>query len=179
MLVLTILVLPPSTSLELVTDGDLLILIRRMIDLRGGNTGSCYLGLKVMLMRVWLLTVVFVSLIVLVTMLLMRPADFGRGRVSPAVIDARRYLSGVCGRWYPVILDLHRFFITISRAVVNHDGYDGTAPDPMVWSGLFMLFVILLCFLGLLLFGLVSGLLVLLVLFVLMMLLSGLTLLVF
>ena len=37
-------------------------------------------------------------------------ADFGRRRVSPAVIDARRNLSGVCGRWYPLILDLHRFF---------------------------------------------------------------------
>ena len=37
-------------------------------------------------------------------------ADFGRRRVSPAVIDARRNLSGVCGRWYPVLLDLHRFF---------------------------------------------------------------------
>ena len=36
-------------------------------------------------------------------------ADFGRRRVSPAVIDARRNLSGVCGRWYPVILDFHRF----------------------------------------------------------------------
>ena len=36
--------------------------------------------------------------------------------------------------WYPVVLDLHRFFIAISRAVVNHDGRDGTAPDPLVWS---------------------------------------------
>ena len=61
-------------------------------------------------------------------------ADFGRRRVGPAVIDARRNLSGVCGRWYPVILDLHRFFIAISRAVVNHDGRGGTAPDPLVWS---------------------------------------------
>ena len=61
-------------------------------------------------------------------------ADFGRRRVSPAVIDARRNLSGICGRWYPVILDLHRIFIAISRAVVNHDGRDGTAPDPLVWS---------------------------------------------
>ena len=43
-------------------------------------------------------------------------------------------LSGICGRWYPVILDLHRFFVAISRAVVNHDGRDGTAPDPLVWS---------------------------------------------
>ena len=62
-------------------------------------------------------------------------ADFGRRRVGNLVIDARRNLSGVCGRWYPVILDLHSFyFIAISRAVVNHDGRDGTAPDPLVWS---------------------------------------------
>ena len=61
-------------------------------------------------------------------------ADFDRRRVGHAVIDARRNLSGVCGRWYPVILDLHRFFIAISRAVVNHVGHDGTAPDPLVWS---------------------------------------------
>ena len=52
-------------------------------------------------------------------------ADLGRRRVSPAVIDARRNLSGVCSRWYPVILDLHRFFIAISRTVVNHDGHVG------------------------------------------------------
>ena len=61
-------------------------------------------------------------------------ADFGRGMVGNSVIDARRNLSGVCGRWYPVFRDLHRFFIAISRAVVNHDGRDGTAPDPPVWS---------------------------------------------
>ena len=61
-------------------------------------------------------------------------AGFGRRRVAPAVIDARRNLSGVCGRWYPALLDLHRFFIAISRAVVNHDEFGGTAPDPMVWS---------------------------------------------
>ena len=61
-------------------------------------------------------------------------ADFGRRRVGPGVIDARRNLSGVCGRWYPVLLALHRFFIAISRTVVNHDDFGGTAPDPMVWS---------------------------------------------
>ena len=61
-------------------------------------------------------------------------ADFGRRRVGNAVIDARRNLSGGCNRWYPVVLDLHRFFIAISRAVVNHDGGIGTAPDPLVWS---------------------------------------------
>ena len=41
-------------------------------------------------------------------------AAFGRRRF----IDARCNLSGGRGRWYPV----HRFFIAISRAVVNHDG---------------------------------------------------------
>ena len=60
--------------------------------------------------------------------------DNGRRRVGDAVIDARRNLSGVCGRWYPVILDLHRFYIAISRAVVNHDGRSGIALDPLVWS---------------------------------------------
>ena len=61
-------------------------------------------------------------------------ADLGRRRVGPAVVDARRTLSGVCARWCPVIVDFHLFFIAISRAVVNHDGNDGTAPDPMVLS---------------------------------------------
>ena len=68
--------------------------------------------------------------------LLLRAARFTTGYVRlvcDAVINARRNLSGVCGRWYPVILDLHRFFIAISRAVVNHDGREGLAPDPMVW----------------------------------------------
>ena len=61
-------------------------------------------------------------------------ADFGRRSVGDPVIDARRDLSEVCGRWYPVLLDLHRFFIAVSRAVVNHDGHSGTAPDLVVWS---------------------------------------------
>ena len=46
-------------------------------------------------------------------------ADFGRRRVSDAVIDARRNLSGVCGRWYPVILDLHRFFIACPQCTLH------------------------------------------------------------
>ena len=61
-------------------------------------------------------------------------ADFGRRRVDFPVIDARRNFSGVCGRWYPLILVLHPFLIAISRAVVNHVGGDGTAPDPLIWS---------------------------------------------
>ena len=122
-----------STPLELVTDGDLLILLRRMIDLRGrsmvrvtkvkghADEGMASDGRVRELVR-------------LGNNAADEVAGFGRGRVGPAVLDARRKLSGVCGRWYPVLLDLHRFFIAISRAVVNHDGFGGTAPDPMVWS---------------------------------------------
>ena len=123
----------PSIPLELVTDGDLLILIRRMIDLRGSNTvrvtkvkrhadeGMVADGRVRELDR-------------LGNNAADEAADFGRRMVSPAVIDARRNLSGVCSRWHPVFLDLHRFFIAISRAVVNHDELGGTALDPMVWS---------------------------------------------
>ena len=50
------------------------------------------------------------------------------------VIDARCNCAGVCARWRPVVLSLHRFFIAIARAVVNHDGEAGTSMDPMVWS---------------------------------------------
>ena len=84
-------------------------------------------------MRVWFLTVGVREIDRLGNDAADEGADFGR-RVGNAVIDARRNLSGVCGRWYPVMLDLHRFFIAISRAVVNHDDRDGTAPDPLVWS---------------------------------------------
>ena len=45
------------------------------------------------------------------------------------VIDARRNFAGVCSRWRPDVLVLHRFFIAISRAVVNHDGDSGTSID--------------------------------------------------
>ena len=62
-------------------------------------------------------------------------ADFGRGRVPWwVIIDARRNLSGVWPRWRPVVLVLHRFFIAISRAEIDHDGGVGTSIDPLVWS---------------------------------------------
>ena len=41
---------------------------------------------------------------------------------------------GRSARWRPVVLSLHRFFIAIARAVVNHDGEAGTSMNPMVWS---------------------------------------------
>ena len=118
--------------LSFFTDGDLLIFFRRMLDLRGRNTvrvtkvrGHADEG------------IVFDGRVRELDRLgnaADEAADFGRRRVGPAVIDARRNLSGVCSRWYPVVLDLHRFFIAISRAVVNHNRFGGTAPDPMVWS---------------------------------------------
>ena len=63
-----------------------------------------------MLMMAWFFMVRFVGEDKLGNDAADEAADFGRRRVSPAVIDARRNLSGVCGRWYPVILDFHRFF---------------------------------------------------------------------
>ena len=40
----------------------------------------------------------------------------------------------VRGYWYPIMLDLHRFMVSIARVSVNHDGRCGTAPDPLVWD---------------------------------------------
>ena len=45
-----------------------------------------------------------------------RAADFGRRRVSDLVIDVRRRFLSACSSWYPVVFDLHRFFIAIARA---------------------------------------------------------------
>ena len=124
---------PGSIPFELVNDGDLLLLIDRMLHLRGLGTvritkvkGHADEGM-VLNGRVR-------EVERLGNDAADEAADFGRRRVGNAVIDARRNLSGVCGRRYPVLLDLHRFFIAISRAVVSHDGREGTAPDPMVWS---------------------------------------------
>ena len=124
---------PGSVPFELVKDGDLLLLIDRMLHLRGLDT-----------VRISKVKGHADESMVLHGLVRESDrfgnsaaddaADFGRRRVSNAVIDARRNLSGVCGRWYPVTLDLHRFFIAISRTVVNHDGGSGTAPDPLVWS---------------------------------------------
>ena len=52
-----------------------------------------------------------------------------KGHADEALVRAGavRYLD-------PVVLSLHRFFIAISRAVVNHDGGVGTSVDPMVGS---------------------------------------------
>ena len=121
------------TPFELVKDSDLLLFIERMLHLRGLDTARITKG-KGHADE----STVFDGRVREVDMLgndaADEAADFGRRRVGNLVIDARRNLSGVCGRWYSVVLSLHRFFIAISRAGVNHDGKDGTAPDPLVWS---------------------------------------------
>ena len=113
---------------ELVNDGDLIVLINEVLDMR-----LVFQRSRDMLMRVWFGMVVR-ELDRIGNNAADEVADFGRRRVEFPVIDARRNFAGGCGRWYPVILESHRFFIAISGAVVNHDGGNGTAPDPFVWS---------------------------------------------
>ena len=89
---------------EIVNDGDLLLLIERILHLRGldtvriskvkGHEGMVLDGQVREMDRL--------------DDAADEVADFGRRRVHLALIDARRNLSGVCARWYPVILDLHR-----------------------------------------------------------------------
>ena len=62
-----------------------------------------------------------------------RAADFGRRRVSDLVMDLRRRFVSACSFWYPVVLDLHRFFVAIARAAVNEDECAGVALHPTVW----------------------------------------------
>ena len=123
---------PGSIPFELLKDGDLLFLIDRMIHLRGPDTVRVS-KVKGHVDEAMVRNGQVREADRLGNCAADEAADFGRRRVSNVVIDARRDLSGVCNRWYPVILDLHQFFIAISRAVVNHDGGPGTAPDPLVW----------------------------------------------
>ena len=122
-----------SYPLELVKDGDLLLLTERMFHLRGLNTVRIT-KVKGHADESMVLDGRVREVDRLGNAAADEAADYGRKRVGNLVIGARRNLSGVCGRWYPVILDLQRFFIAISRVVVNQDGRDGTAPDPLVWS---------------------------------------------
>ena len=119
-----------SVPRELVTDGDLLLLVERMLHLRGLDTVRIT-KVKGHADEVVVLDGRVGELDRLGNNAADEAADFGRRRVGNSVIDARRNLS-VAGT--PVILDLHRFFIAISMAVVFLDGNDGTAPDPLVFG---------------------------------------------
>ena len=48
--------------------------------------------------------------------------------------DARRLVNRACAKWYPVVQNLHRFFIAIAGTALNEDGMAGTALHPVVWS---------------------------------------------
>ena len=61
-------------------------------------------------------------------------ADLGRLWQQNDVITARRDLLRARRYWYPILLDLHKFMVAISRIEVNHDGSGGTAPDAVVWD---------------------------------------------
>ena len=118
---------------EVVKDGDLLYLIDRILQLRGLDTvkiskvkGHADEGM-VLDGRVR-------DLDRLGNKAADEAADFGRSTVPVHVVDARRNFSGICSRWFPVIRHLHRFFIAVARAVVNHDDGSGTAPDSLIWS---------------------------------------------
>ena len=123
----------PGRPYELLVDGDLLVLVHKLLDARGPGTtsvskikGHADEGL-VRGGRVREMDKVGNDMAD-------HAADLGRRRVGAGVMDARRDFSNACRPWYPVIRDLHRFFISISRAVVNEDGRGGIAPDPLVWS---------------------------------------------
>ena len=123
----------PGRPLELLVDGDLIALVQKLIDLRGPGTtaiskvkGHADEGL-VRGGRVRELDKIGNDMAD-------QAADLGRRRVGAALVNDRKGFSDACKRWYPIILDLLRFFIGISRAIVNEDGRGGLAPDPMVWS---------------------------------------------
>ena len=118
---------------ELTFDGDLLIIIERMIQLRGAQ------NLKITKVKGHADDdMVAVGRLRVEDRigndLADRAADFGRRRIPDLVIDVRRRFLSACSSWYPVVLDLHRFFIAIARAAVNNDGCAGVALHPTVWS---------------------------------------------
>ena len=49
-------------------------------------------------------------------------ADIGWRRVHGPFPDARRLANAACARWYPVVKELQHFFVAIARTVVDHDG---------------------------------------------------------
>ena len=109
-----------SSPFELLPDGDLLFLIHRMLRIRG--LGSVRISkVKGHADEAMVRAGTVRGLDELGDDGADEFADFGRRRVPWRVIDARRNLSGVCSWWRPLVLVLHRFFIAIPRAVVNHD----------------------------------------------------------
>ena len=123
----------PRSPLPLMKDGDLLATIHSMLCLRGSDT------VKVSEVKGHATRAMVASGDVRLEDLVGNNgadavADLGRLRQNDEVITARRNLLRVRRLWYPIMLDLHRFMVAISRIEVNHDGFGGTAPDAMVWD---------------------------------------------
>ena len=123
----------PRSSFPLMKDGDLLATIHSMLSLRGFDT------VQVSKVKGHATRAMVDSGGVRLEDLVGNngadaAADLGRLRQQDAVITARRDLLRVRRFWYPIILDLHKFMVAISRIEVNHDGFGGTALDAMVWD---------------------------------------------
>ena len=117
---------------ELLVDGDLLALVKMLVEARGDGTtaiskvkGHADEGL-VRDGRVREVDKIGNDLAD-------EAANFGRRRVGADVVDARRDYTSACRDWHTLIRDLHRFFIAMARVIVNDDGKVGTDPDPLVW----------------------------------------------
>ena len=123
----------PRSPLPLLKDGDLLSTIHSMLCLRGFDT------VKVSKVKGHANRAMVASGDVRLEDLVGNEgadtaADLGRFRQHDDVITARRNLLRVRRLWHPIMLDLHRLMVAISRIEVNHDGFGGTAPDAMVWD---------------------------------------------
>ena len=178
---------PSARPFEIVQDGDLLCLIDRMLQLRGLGTvkvtkvkGHADDGM-VLHGRVR-------DLDRLGNNAADGAADFGRRRVPVHVIDARRNLVGVCNRWYPVVRHLHLFFlllllglllIMMMAVVLRRTLLFGLLVLCLKGRELLMLFVTLLFYLVLSVFGMGIGYLLVSVVSLLRMLGFGLILCVF
>ena len=92
-----------TVPFELVKDGDLLLLIERMLHLRGLDTVRIT-EVKGHAEESMVLSGQVREVDRLGNKAADEAADFGRRRVGHAVSDARRNLSGVCGRWYLLFL---------------------------------------------------------------------------
>ena len=119
--------------LPLVKDGDLVALVQYMIRTRGRETVRVT-RLKDMLRTRMFNMVGFGWKINWGTLRLMPPLTW----VVVISLKFSLMLGVACFRLVvvgtTVMIDLHRFMVTVARVTVNHDGGGGTAPDPLIWD---------------------------------------------
>ena len=125
---LVLLMVGVLASLSLVTDGDLLLRVQQLVCWRGianaavskvkghadeglGSLGQSFVRSTVLVIMKRMLPLLWVGCVCTILLL---------------------WLPGA--RWYPVVRELHRFFIAIARSVLNDDGMSGTTLHPVVWS---------------------------------------------